>query len=155
MVEKHTITLEFDNESEVPTEEKLSERIDYDLTKTERNGRYFSFRVGAALTNNSESFHRRELNKEIRYLFEKTDAERIAYSSYEDTVCRCKMKLFELENDKVVKVTEMVDGGWTPEEFEDCPFYREGGSYHGGRGKASASTYLKRKFNFDAKEVLF
>lgn len=144
MGENRTYTFEFKEESQIPEKKDFPEEIKALAEKGEVDGKYISIK-SRFLWENTDLSYESSIEDKIEYLFEKTDAQRIAYSFYQNTSCWNKIQLFERNRDGVNKITEINDTEASEPRFSSWELDEH---YH---EHGAARDKIEEEYDFKAK----
>lgn len=150
MGENITFTLEFEEESEVPGEEDLEENTDLNIKQNVEHGKYLSLNA-ISLFKDTPVDTSSNVEDRVRYLFDNTDATRIAYSWYQNTSNYHKVRLYKREENGFAKIAETDDMEATKEYWENSSFGSSGEISPDRHRTGQAIKKIKEDHNFDVK----
>ena len=148
MGENKTFTLEFKEESDVPNEEDLEKNTDLSIKRSVEHGKYLSLNAISLFKDTSVDASS-SVEDRVRYLFDNTDATRIAYSWYQNTSNYHKVQLYKREENSFTKIAETDDMEATKEYWENSSFKSSEEIDPERHRTGQAIKKIKEDYNFD------
>lgn len=152
MGEDKSFTLEFEDDTEVPNEEKLSDSTELNIKRSVKHGKYLSLRAGSLFKDTSgDSIEKSnpDVEDKVRYLFNNTNATRIAYSWFQNTSSYHKVRLYRRKEDSFTKIVETDDMEATKEYWENSAFTSSEEIDPETHKHGQAAKKIEEDYNFD------